>query len=493
MSSNVKKTNDSLELPYRFAKEKGVIFDRIENRIVFIKSNNQSSLSTFSELRNFYQLPVSVISVRNDLFEKELAKHYSENATSSADLIDVMDDTYDLSALVANIPKTADLLDSENDAPVIKLINAFIAEAIKARASDIHIEPYEEHLSVRFRVDGMLKEVLKPNSKLTSMLNARIKIMSNLDIAEKRVPQDGRMSLSLGEKWIDIRVSTLPCSYGERIVLRILDKADSLLTLEQIGMKDELLQEFKDSLKNLNGIILVTGPTGSGKTTSLYSGLNLLNDSRRNIITVEDPVEYAIDGVSQTQVNTKVGMTFGKGLRAILRQDPDIIMVGEIRDFETAEIAIQASLTGHLVLSSVHTNNASSAITRMKDMGIESYLLASTVKGILAQRLVRKLCVACKEEYKSITDVHGIPLDSKLFRPKGCSVCNETGYTGRIGVFEFLSINDKLKEAINNDSSEESISNIAFKNQNNLVQSGVELVTKGLTSVDELMRVTKEQ
>ena len=493
MSSNVKKTNDSLELPYRFAKEKGVIFDRIENRIVFIKSNNQSSLSTFSELRNFYQLPVSVISVRNDLFEKELAKHYSENATSSADLIDVMDDTYDLSALVANIPKTADLLDSENDAPVIKLINAFIAEAIKARASDIHIEPYEEHLSVRFRVDGMLKEVLKPNSKLTSMLNARIKIMSNLDIAEKRVPQDGRMSLSLGEKWIDIRVSTLPCSYGERIVLRILDKADSLLTLEQIGMKDELLQEFKDSLKNLNGIILVTGPTGSGKTTSLYAGLNLLNDSRRNIITVEDPVEYAIDGVSQTQVNTKVGMTFGKGLRAILRQDPDIIMVGEIRDFETAEIAIQASLTGHLVLSSVHTNNASSAITRMKDMGIESYLLASTVKGILAQRLVRKLCVACKEEYKSITDVHGIPLDSKLFRPKGCSVCNETGYTGRIGVFEFLSINDELKEAINNDSSEESISNIAFKNQNNLVQSGVELVTKGLTSVDELMRVTKEQ
>ena len=493
MSSNVKKTNDSLELPYRFAKEKGVIFDRIENRIVFIKSNNQSSLSTFSELRNFYQLPVSVISVRNDLFEKELAKHYSENATSSADLIDVMDDTYDLSALVANIPKTADLLDSENDAPVIKLINAFIAEAIKARASDIHIEPYEEHLSVRFRVDGMLKEVLKPNSKLTSMLNARIKIMSNLDIAEKRVPQDGRMSLSLGEKWIDIRVSTLPCSYGERIVLRILDKADSLLTLEQIGMKDELLQEFKDSLKNLNGIILVTGPTGSGKTTSLYAGLNLLNDSSRNIITVEDPVEYAIDGVSQTQVNTKVGMTFGKGLRAILRQDPDIIMVGEIRDFETAEIAIQASLTGHLVLSSVHTNNASSAITRMKDMGIESYLLASTVKGILAQRLVRKLCVACKEEYKSITDVHGIPLDSRLFRPKGCSVCNETGYTGRIGVFEFLSINDKLKEAINNDSSEESISNIAFKNQNNLVQSGVELVTKGLTSVDELMRVTKEQ
>ena len=493
MSSNPKKTTHSLELPYRFAKEKGVIFDRIENKIVYIKSNNLSSLSTFSELRNFYQLPVSVTPVKNDLFEKELAKHYSENATSSADLIDDMDDTYDLSALVANIPKTADLLDSENDAPVIKLINAFIAEAIKARASDIHIEPYEEYLSVRFRVDGMLKEVLKPNSKLTSMLNARIKIMSNLDIAEKRIPQDGRMSLRLGEKWIDIRVSTLPSSYGERIVLRILDKADSHLTLEQIGMKDELLHEFKNSLKNPNGIILVTGPTGSGKTTSLYAGLNLLNDSSRNIITVEDPVEYAIDGVSQTQVNTKVGMTFGKGLRAILRQDPDIIMVGEIRDLETAEIAIQASLTGHLVLSSVHTNNASSAITRMKDMGIESYLLASTVKGILAQRLVRKLCVTCKEEYVSKTDIHGIPLGSKLFRPSGCSVCNETGYSGRIGVFEFLSINDELKEAINNDSSEENISNIAFKHQNNLVQSGVELVTKGLTSVDELMRVTKEQ
>ena len=492
MSSNPKKVDHSLGLPYRFAKEKGVIFDRIENEIVYIKSNNSSSLSTFSELRNFYQLPVSVISVKNELFEKELAKHYSDNAASSADLMDDMDDTYDLSALVANIPKTADLLDSENDAPVIKLINAFIAEAIKSRASDIHIEPYEEYLSIRFRVDGILKEVLKPNSKLTSMLNARIKVMSNLDIAEKRVPQDGRMSLRLGEKWVDIRVSTLPSSYGERIVLRILDKADSYLSLEQIGMKDELLQEFKNTLTIPNGIILVTGPTGSGKTTSLYASLNLLNDSSRNIITVEDPVEYAIEGVSQTQVNTKVGMTFAKGLRAILRQDPDIIMVGEIRDLETAEIAIQASLTGHLVLSSVHTNNASSAITRMKDMGIESYLLASTVKGILAQRLVRKLCVKCKEEYKSETEIHGIPLGSLLYRPLGCSNCNETGYSGRIGVFEFLSINDELKEAINNNSSEENISNIAFKHQDNLMQSGVDLAIKGFTSVEELMRVTKE-
>ena len=492
MSSNPKKVDHSLGLPYRFAKEKGVIFDRIENEIVYIKSNNSSSLSTFSELRNFYQLPVSVISVKNELFEKELAKHYSDNAASSADLMDDMDDTYDLSALVANIPKTADLLDSENDAPVIKLINAFIAEAIKSRASDIHIEPYEEYLSIRFRVDGILKEVLKPNSKLTSMLNARIKVMSNLDIAEKRVPQDGRMSLRLGEKWVDIRVSTLPSSYGERIVLRILDKSDSHLSLEQIGMQDELLQEFKNTLKIANGIILVTGPTGSGKTTSLYAGLNLLNDSSRNIITVEDPVEYAIDGVSQTQVNTKVGMTFAKGLRAILRQDPDIIMVGEIRDLETAEIAIQASLTGHLVLSSVHTNNASSAITRMKDMGIESYLLASTVKGILAQRLVRKLCVKCKEEYKTETEIHGIPLGSLLYRPLGCSNCNETGYSGRIGVFEFLSINDELKEAINNNSSEENISNIAFKHQDNLLQSGVDLAIKGFTSVEELMRVTKE-
>ena len=492
MSSNPKKVDHSLGLPYRFAKEKGVIFDRIENEIVYIKSNNSSSLNTFSELRNFYQLPVSVISVKNELFEKELAKHYSDNAASSADLMDDMDDTYDLSALVANIPKTADLLDSENDAPVIKLINAFIAEAIKSRASDIHIEPYEEYLSIRFRVDGILKEVLKPNSKLTSMLNARIKVMSNLDIAEKRVPQDGRMSLRLGEKWVDIRVSTLPSSYGERIVLRILDKSDSHLSLEQIGMQDELLQEFKNTLKIANGIILVTGPTGSGKTTSLYAGLNLLNDSSRNIITVEDPVEYAIDGVSQTQVNTKVGMTFAKGLRAILRQDPDIIMVGEIRDLETAEIAIQASLTGHLVLSSVHTNNASSAITRMKDMGIESYLLASTVKGILAQRLVRKLCVKCKEEYKSETEIHGIPLGSLLYRPLGCSNCNETGYSGRIGVFEFLSINDELKEAINNNSSEENIFNIAFKHQDNLMQSGVDLAIKGFTSVEELMRVTKE-
>ena len=394
-------------------------------------------------------------------FNKKLSDIFTENSSNSSDLVQGVDESIDLDTLASDLPKTEDLLDDSNEAPVIKLINAVLAEAIKDGASDIHIEPYEEYLSIRFRVDGILKEKLKPSSRVSSLLNARIKIMSNLDIAERRVPQDGRMSLKLGEKWVDIRVSTLPSSYGERIVLRLLDKAEASLDLKELGMNDQIMQNYLDQLKNTSGIILVTGPTGSGKTTTLYSGLSYLNDNTRNILTVEDPIEYALNGIGQTQVNQKVGMSFSKGLRAILRQDPDVVMVGEIRDKETAETAIQASLTGHLVLSTVHTNDAVGAITRLHDMGVEPYLLASTLKLVIAQRLVRKL-------------------DEK----------NE--FSGRTGIYETLVVDDEIKKLIHENKSENEIKKISNKKFDSIYQDGLKKVEKGITSEVELKRVLKE-
>ena len=487
-----KKTNESKELPYRFAREHQVIAEEGKNKVK-IKSLDSTSLEIFTELRTYFGKPIDINCLSVEEFERELSKKYTDSATSSSELIEGIDESYDLSALAENLPKTEDLLDSDNDAPVIRLINAILSEAIKSSASDIHIEPYEDHLSVRFRIDGILREILRPSGRLTPMLNARIKVMSNLDIAEKRVPQDGRMSLKLGKKWVDIRVSTLPSSHGERVVLRLLDKAETQLSLEQLGMSDKVLKSLQNLLKSPNGIILVTGPTGSGKTTTLYAGLNLLNDKTRNILTVEDPIEYAIDGVSQTQVNAKVGMTFAKGLRAILRQDPNIIMIGEIRDLETAEIAIQSSLTGHLVLSTVHTNDSVAAITRMRDMGVESYLLASTIKGVLAQRLVRRLCNKCKEIYNLESHFGILKKETKLYKPKGCGDCNETGYLGIVGIFELFEMNNKIKEAINTESTEEKIGNLAFSKEQRLSEAGIDLVKNGVTSIEEVLRVTSEE
>jgi len=480
-----------LEIPYRFAKDNQVVVFEVLESGIKLKCTDHTSLQILSEINAFFRKPLIVERVSTEELDKIISSVYGNSLTTSSDLAEDINDNYDLNALVKNVPQTSDLLDTENNAPVIKLINAILSEAIKASASDIHIEPFERYLSIRFRVDGVLQEILKPSEKMAPMLNARIKVMSNLDIAEKRVPQDGRMSLQLGDKWIDIRVSTLPSSYGERIVLRILDKAETQLGLEQLGMTSKVLSDVKEILKRQNGIILVSGPTGSGKTTTLYSALNILNDKTRNILTVEDPIEYGLEGVGQTQVNTKVGMTFAKGLRAILRQDPDVVMVGEIRDLETAKISIQASLTGHLVLSTVHTNDSVGVITRLRDMGIESYLLSSSLKGVLAQRLVRKLCTECKKQ-DSIQKQNYLPKLSKVFVSVGCKNCNETGYIGRVGIFEFFYIDDKIKEAINNKASEDQLSKLSFMDNNRLFESGLELVKKGITSIDEILRVTKE-
>ena len=359
------KNIQDFQLSYKFARENGIFISGINENNLEVLTSDHVKLNKLSQLEAKFKKPLVIKSLSGADFFKHISSFYSENTDKSEDIVDGLGDQINLEQLASDLPKTEDLLDDSTEAPVIRLINAVLSEAIKSNASDIHIEPYEKNLSIRFRVDGILKEILSPSSRIASLLNARIKVMANLDIAEKRVPQDGRISLKLGEKWVDLRVSTLPSNYGERIVLRLLDKSEAKFNLDDLGMPARQKEVFTKSLSQNNGIILVTGPTGSGKTTTLYAGLNLLNDQSRNILTVEDPIEYAVDGIGQTQVNNKVGMTFAAGLRAILRQDPDVVMVGEIRDKETAEIAIQASLTGHLVLSTIHTNDTLGAITRL--------------------------------------------------------------------------------------------------------------------------------
>jgi general secretion pathway protein E len=365
------------------------------------------------------------------------------------------------------------LLEAADDAPIIRMLNALLTQAARDGASDIHIEPYERHSSVRFRVDGTLREVVQPNRALHAALISRLKIMAELDIAEKRLPQDGRISLRLGQRAIDVRVSTLPSAHGERAVLRLLDKSESKLTLPAVGMEGHTLQRFETLVKQPHGIILVTGPTGSGKTTTLYAALQGLDATRNNIMTVEDPIEYELSGVGQTQVNPKIDLDFAKALRAILRQDPDIIMIGEIRDYETAQIAIQASLTGHLVLATLHTNDAASAITRLTDMGVEPFLLSSSLLGVLAQRLLRKTCTHCGG--------------------KGCDTCGHSGYKGRTGIFELLTTNDDIRALIHNQASEAQLREAALRNGMTLMRDdGERLVRLGLSTREELIRVTRD-
>jgi general secretion pathway protein E len=400
-----------------------------------------------------------------------------------------------LDSLVDDIPAAADLLESQDDAPIIRLINGLIAEAARVGASDVHIEPFESALVVRFRVDGVMREALRLPSRVAPLLVSRVKVMARLDIAEKRVPQDGRISVAMGVKALDVRVSTLPARGGERVVLRILDKDQGTLSLQDLGMQPSVLAALRQALQLPNGIILVTGPTGSGKTTTLYAGLSTLNDGQRNILTVEDPVEYAMDGVGQTQVNTKVGMTFAAGLRAILRQDPDVVMVGEVRDPETAQIAVQASLTGHLVLSTVHTNDAAGAITRLRDMGVEPFLLASTVRLILAQRLVRRLCHACRKPRAGDAGsarLMGGDFTGPLFESVGCDQCSHTGYAGRVGIYEVITVDDEVRRLIGANADEDAIAAAAFASQPRLAASARECVAQGHTTLQEALRVTRQ-
>jgi len=478
-------------LPYGFAKRNGVILLDAGD-IAMVGLREGADPLALVETRRALGRPLQVQSMDQAEFDRRLSDVYAGDL--SAD--EPMDMPSGLDGLIEDLPAAADLLDSADDAPVIRMINGVIAEAVRAGASDIHLEPYESALIVRMRVDGVLREALSLNPRITPLLVSRIKVMARLDIAEKRVPQDGRIPLALGGKTLDVRVSTLPSRAGERVVLRILDKDQAGLSLDQLGMDADAHDAFRTALREPNGIILVTGPTGSGKTTSLYAGLSLLNDATRNILTVEDPVEYAIDGVGQTQVNPKVGMTFAAGLRAILRQDPDVVMVGEIRDVETASVAVQASLTGHLVLSTVHTNDAAGAVTRLRDMGVEPFLLASTLRLIVAQRLVRRLCGGCRQSEAAdaaTARLCGVSEGATVWRAQGCGSCNHTGYVGRVGVYETLKIDDRVRRLIAAEADEEALIAAAFPQGGTLSDRARALVLAGVTSVEEAVRVTRQE
>lgn len=480
-------------LNYAFARAQGVLALMQDGEMVIARRPG-ATLEAMLEARRAIGQPAKLLDVTPGEFENHAAHIYAQ-ADLAGSAEDAIDTPEDLHALASGLPRTSDLLDSTDDAPVIRLINGILQEAIRSRASDIHIEPYEQRLSVRFRIDGSLREMLSLPARLASVLVSRVKVMAQLDIAKKRVPQDGRFSLNLGERAIDVRVSTLPSRHGERLVMRILEQDSSRLGLPELGMETDILAAFEAALERPNGIILVTGPTGSGKTTTLYAGLSQLNDGSRNILTVEDPVEYALDGIGQTQVNSQVGMTFAAGLRAILRQDPDVVMVGEIRDPETAEIAVQASLTGHLVLSTVHTNSAVAAIARLRDMGVEPFLLSSTITALVAQRLVRRLCPSCKTPYKpTATERAELAIrraDVTFYKPQGCAECQDIGYTGRLGIYEIVTLDDRLRAMIHDGASESDITKYAFAKRQTLLGSGAEKVLSGETSAEEVLRVCK--
>jgi general secretion pathway protein E len=412
-------------------------------------------------------------------------------------VMDDLDGSLDLDSIAQALPEPEDLVESEDDAPIIRLINALLTEAVKENGSDIHVEPFENRLVVRFRVDGVLRVVLERKLGVAPLVVSRIKVMAKLDIAEKRLPQDGRISIRIAGRAVDVRVSTIPSGHGERVVLRLLDKQAGRLDLEHLGMNSDTRELINDLIHKPHGIILVTGPTGSGKTTTLYAGLTRLNDRSRNIMTVEDPIEYYIDGIGQTQVNTRVDMTFARGLRAILRQDPDVVMVGEIRDLETAEIAVQASLTGHLVLSTLHTNTAVGAVTRLRDMGVEPFLLSSSLLGMLAQRLVRILCPDCKQPY-SAGDRECKVFDLSrnkpptLYKPVGCELCKRSGYRGRTGIYEMVVVDEEMRAMIHDGSGEQALEKQARTRTPSIRDDGKRLVLAGITSVEEVLRVTRE-
>ena len=458
-------------LPYAFARTQQLLLEDDAGDLT-LWLHAASPPSGVGEVMRKYPVHRIETLPPNDLVQR-ISAAYAQGESSAATVVSEVESDADLSRIMQELPAVEDLLETSDDAPIIRMLNALLTQAARDGASDIHIEPYERHSSVRFRVDGTLREVVQPNRALHAALISRLKIMAELDISEKRLPQDGRISLRIGTRAMDVRVSTLPSAHGERAVLRLLDKGETKLTLQAVGMQGDTLTRLQNLIAQPHGIILVTGPTGSGKTTTLYAALSQLDAGRSNIMTVEDPIEYELPGIGQTQVNAKIDLSFAKALRAILRQDPDVIMIGEIRDFETAQIAIQASLTGHLVLATLHTNDAASAVTRLTDMGVEPFLLSSSLLGVLAQRLVRKLCLSC----------HGT----------GCAACGHTGYQGRTGVFELLVTDDAIRAQIHNRASEADIRAAALKGGMVLMRDdGERLVQSGITSREELVRVTRD-
>jgi len=479
-------------LPFAFARRFGVVItDAVgPQKQALVACRSQPSLTTLAEIKRYAKRELTLRMVGEEEFERLLTVTYARDSSHARQMVADMGDEMDLASLADSVPETEDLLEQEDDAPIIRLINALLAEAIRENASDIHIETFEKDLIVRFRVDGVMREVVKPRRELAPLLVSRIKVMARLDIAEKRIPQDGRISLRIGGREVDVRVSTMPASNGERVVLRLLDKQAGRLRMENLGMSEENLKLLREILHRPHGIFLVTGPTGSGKTTTLYASLAELSTQTINILTVEDPIEYNLPGIGQTQVNTKADMTFARGLRAILRQD-----VGEIRDSETAEVAVQASLTGHLVMSTLHTNTAVGAMTRLIDMGVEPFLLSSSLVGILAQRLVRVLCPDCKQHRNATaSELEFLRQRSALvYEAAGCDSCQHTGYKGRTGIYELVPVDDTLRQLIHDQASELELAGYARRKTPGIRDDGKAKVLAGVTTVQEILRVTLEE
>ena len=484
------------ELSYSFCKRYGVIAGLAPaTGKLKITLKNSAPVGAVTEVQRLLGMADEIEYQPEFEFNRLLSQHFETNRENSFSEAEKIGGELNLDDVARELSEPEDLLESDDDAPIIRLINALITEAIKENASDIHVEPFESRLSIRFRVDGVLREVLEPPRQIASLLCSRIKVMAQLDIAEKRLPQDGRIALKVANRPVDIRVSTLPSGHGERVVMRLLDKQAGRLDLKQLGMGDAEQSRLESMIQKPHGIILVTGPTGSGKTTTLYAMLSVLNDSRRNILTVEDPIEYDLDGIGQTPVNTKVDMTFAKGLRAILRQDPDVVMVGEIRDSETAQIAVQASLTGHLVLSTLHTNSAVGAITRLQDMGVEPFLLSSTLLGVISQRLVRNLCPACKTVTQlDVDQINGFTISDSdvIYQANGCNECLQMGYHGRTGIYEVIEVDDTLSTMIHEGKSQTELEKYCRTQSQSLRDDGIRRVVQGDTTLDEVLRVTRD-
>ncbi|MGA1344194.1 MAG: GspE/PulE family protein [Hyphomonas sp.] len=490
------------QFTYAFAKDKGLIV--LTGRpVLTIGVRAGASALALIEARRALGRSCQLEAMDRAAFERELTLAFSQSPMGETDVEAVMASRGGLESLIEDIPEAADLLGGADDAPVIRLINGLIHEAVKRRASDIHVDPFEDKLSIRYRIDGDLVEVLTPPRKLAAPLVSRIKVMARLDIAERRLPQDGRISLQAGGRSIDVRVAILPTRFGERVALRLLDTQNALLTLEQLGMDADTYQRFDQVLQQPNGVILVTGPVGSGKTTTLYSSISRLNTGNVNIMTLEDPVEYGLAGISQTQMDAKVGLTFARALRNILRQDFNIVMVGEIRDLETAEAAFEFASTGRLAFSTLHTNSAAGAVTRLRDMGVETYMMASTLRAVMAQRLVRRLCEVCKTpiaatpaHYHALDIAHGpegaLP-EATFYEPVGCMACGHSGFLGRIAIYELLIVDPAIRALLHANAAEDEIDQAAFAHHHRLIENARRLVFAGETSIAEVLRVCRKE
>ena len=484
--------------PREILKKYNLLPLKLKNNEIILLSDQQPPLPVIDDLEVYSRKQIKIETITTTQIQLLINEYLDAPLETVEGMLDDMESTkledytdFELNSKVENLEELA------SEAPIIRLVNAVITTAIKKNASDIHIEPFDDEMRIRYRIDGVLYENPSPPKSLYPAILTRIKIMANLNIAEKRLPQEGRIRIKVLGRELDIRVSIIPTLFGESVVLRLLDRAEILLELDNLGFEDEIIKEYKNLIDSPHGIILVTGPTGSGKTTTLYATLNELNTSEKKIITIEDPVEYQLDEINQIQVKPQIDFTFAEGLRAILRQDPDIIMIGEIRDAETAQIAIQAALTGHLVFATLHTNDAVSAITRLLNMGVKDYLLGATIRGVLAQRLVRRLCSECKEKYYPKPEEfairkHGLSFEKEIHQSVGCEKCSNIGYKGRIGIYELLTVSDEMEELIYSGASASRFKSKAEKMLlTTLIEDGIAKVKRGETSLEEVFRVTK--